>query len=84
MSASRRFRRQIAQHRALHLLPSIPDDAPEVVKNGLAIRNQASASGTCPGCGATVELSGPIRPGTITHAVFRHDDECPALLEGLR
>lgn len=80
MSTSRRFRRQLAQHRTLHLLPCIPDDAATGLKNDLAMRNEASTSGRCPGCGATVELSGPILPGTVVHAVFRHDDGCPALL----
>ncbi len=82
MSGARRYRRQITRRRTLHVLPSIPEDAPVALKNGLAMRNQASTTGRCPGCGAEVELDGPITPDAVVHGVFRHDDDCPALLAG--
>lgn len=83
MSASRKYRRQLAGHRTMFIRPDIPDDASVATKNGLAMRNEASATGSCPGCGAEVELSGPIIPGTVVHAVLRHDEGCPALLQGV-
>ncbi len=60
---------------------SIPDDAPPALKNGLGIRNRATATGTCPACGATAEIAGPIQPGRVTHVYMGHDGGCPALLE---
>jgi hypothetical protein len=64
--------------RALYLLPTIPDDAPEQHKNALAIRNAASASGVCPDCGATAELTGPDELGLL-HLTFRHEHDCDVL-----
>lgn len=65
--------------RVLFVLPPIPDDAPDDVKDGLAIRNAASVRGVCPSCGATPEL---YRDGLgILHAVFQHEPDCGALLD---
>lgn len=62
--------------RALYLLAEIPDDAPEDVKNGLAIRNACATEGRCPSCGATGELhADPDMPG-VFHLTFRHEDGC--------
>lgn len=69
-----------AKPRALLLLPSIPDDAPETLKNGLAIRNAATTSGVCPDCGARGELRGPDKHGLL-HLCFVHEDECAVLLD---
>jgi hypothetical protein len=69
-----------AQPPVLLALPSIPDDAPEAVKNGLAIRNAASASGVCPNCRAKGELTGPDALGFF-RITFRHETSCRALLD---
>jgi len=79
VSAGRKYRRQV--RRAVLVVPSIPDDAPPALKNGLGIRNRATATGTCPACGATAEIAGPIQPGRVTHVYMGHDGGCPALLE---
>ncbi len=42
--------------RTLYLLPGIPDNLDEETKNGLAIRNAASANGICPDCGTVGQL----------------------------
>ena len=81
MSAGRKHRRQVMKRRTLIVLPSISDDAPSSLKNGLAIRNQATTTGRCPACGATAKFDGPIRPGHVTHGYMAHDNGCPALLE---
>jgi hypothetical protein len=67
--------------RALYVLPAIPDDAPEQLKNALAIRNACAIEGRCPSCGARGELVGPDADG-CWHLVFRHEDDCGALLDG--
>ena len=65
--------------RVLLVLPTIDDDLPANVKNALAIRNAASASGKCPDCGAlgTIER--------VSHGVysvtFRHEPDCGALTD---
>jgi hypothetical protein len=81
MSAGRHYRRLLRRRRALLLLPQIPDAAPAALKDALAVRNEASATGCCPGCGAEARLLGTPRPGEIVHAVFAHEAGCPALLE---
>lgn len=58
----------------LYVLPAIPDDAPDTVKNALAIRNAASANGVCPSCGATPYLW-QDNDG-ITHLTFEHEEGC--------
>jgi hypothetical protein len=58
----------------LYVLPAIPDDAPEELKNGLAIRNACATEGRCPDCGVRAELQGP--DDGIFYLVFRHDDDC--------
>jgi hypothetical protein len=67
--------------RAVYVLPSIPDDAPEAYKQAVAIRNVASRTGVCPECGVRGELTGPDRHG-IMHLTFLHEDECRALRDG--
>lgn len=64
--------------RTLYLLPPVPDDAPECVKNALAIRNAASVNGICPSCGARGELNGPDEHGFF-HLTFHHEARCGAL-----
>lgn len=67
--------------RALYVLPSIPDDLPEEVKDGLAIRNAASIEGRCPSCGARGEIEADDVHDRIFHLVFRHEPWCQALLD---
>jgi hypothetical protein len=64
--------------RALYLLPEIPDDAPDQLKNALGIRNACATEGVCPDCGARGEIHGPDEHG-IMHLVFRHEDNCCVL-----
>jgi hypothetical protein len=64
--------------RVLYLLPEIPDDAPEELKDALAIRNACATEGVCPDCGARGEIHGPDEQG-VFHAVFRHEDDCGVL-----
>ncbi len=65
--------------RVLLVLPPIDDDLPADVKNALAIRNAASASGRCPDCGAlgTIER---VAAGVFS-ATFRHEPGCGALTD---
>ena len=62
--------------RVLFLLGSIPDDAPEQIKEGLARRRQVSLFGRCP-CGARV---GKIKVSAdgISHAPVLHEADCLA------
>jgi hypothetical protein len=64
--------------RTLYLLPAIPDDATDRVKDGLAIRNACATEGRCPDCGARGELTGPDAVGFL-HLTFRHEDSCRVL-----
>jgi hypothetical protein len=66
--------------RALFVLPEIPDDAPEALKNGLAIRNAANVAGVCPDCGARGEITGPDEHGFM-HLTFEHEAGCGAFTD---
>jgi hypothetical protein len=67
--------------RALFLLPSIPDDAPEALKNAIGLRNQCAVEGRCPACGALPE---PWRDEHgLDHLTFRHDEDCPVVRDDL-
>ena len=70
-----------AKLRAVYLLPSIPDDAPERWKNGVAIRNACATTGRCPDCRARGELRGPDERGLL-HLVFEHENGCGVLHDG--
>lgn len=83
MSAGRKYRRAIGRHRVLYAVPEIPDDATPQVKNVLAIRNAATQSGTCPACGATVEIVGEPAPG-VFESRMEHAGGCPVLSGGTR
>jgi hypothetical protein len=65
-------------------LPVIPDDAPEDVKNALAIHNSASVDGVCPACGATPIIHLDPRTPGLGVMSFLHANDCPVteLLEG--
>lgn len=66
--------------RTLYLLPSIPDDSPVEIKNGLAIRNACAIQGRCPACGTVPDLT--LDQHGIWHLTFRHDYDCPCLRNG--
>lgn len=63
----------------VYVLPSIPDDAPDGVKDALAIRNACATEGRCPSCGATGELS--LDRDGLGWLTFRHLTGCPVLLD---
>lgn len=69
--------------RTLYVVPVIPDDAPEHIREGLARRRLAAISGTCP-CGAQrpklsrQQLRQARRGGEPSGLVIHHDDQCPA------
>jgi hypothetical protein len=63
--------------RTVFVVPAIGDELDEQLKNGLAIRNEATVSGVCPACGARGEWR-PIEPG-IWSVTFRHGPNCRAL-----
>ena len=81
MSRRPRIPGTTSRSRALFVLPPIPDELDERVKDGLAIRNAASASGVCPSCGTTGELRGPDEHG-LMHVVFEHEPGCGVLDDG--
>ncbi len=68
--------------RALYLLPGIPDNLDEETKNGLAIRNAASANGICPDCGTVGQLHPDKQLARVWHLVFEHQFECRAATDG--
>lgn len=82
---SRRYRipGTTARRPTLYALPLIPDDAPDEIKNGLAIRNAASVSGVCPDCGAVPEIRRDSEYDRIWHAVFEHGPGCRAITDGV-
>jgi hypothetical protein len=76
---SRRGRVPGMRKNVLFVLPSIPDDASDELKNALAIRNTCATEGRCPACG--VEPTLDLDAYGIHHLTFRHDDDCPCLLD---
>jgi ribosomal protein L32 len=80
MSKARRGRRRTG--RTLVITPTIPDDASPELKDALAIRNAATATGRCPSCGAVAKIVTPPTPGGAGEAWMAHEDGCPALLGG--
>jgi hypothetical protein len=60
----------------------VPEDAPVELKEAVARRNRASATGTCE-CGAVVEIvDGPDADG-LARGVIVHEDGCCASDEAL-
>lgn len=66
------------------ILPDIPDDAPVELKNAIAVRNEASRTGRCPGCGAEMQLDGPLISGAVGSATMYHENECVAHDDAIR
>jgi hypothetical protein len=77
---SRRPRVPGTRGRVLFVLPTIPDDAPEAVKDALAIRNAANVAGVCPDCGARGGITGPDEHGFM-HLTFQHERGCGAFID---
>ncbi len=67
-----------------YVLPSIPDDAPEDVREGLARRRISAVQGRCP-CGAVVTMPNrqqrrhAARTRTSLRILVEHEDACPAV-----
>lgn len=62
----------------LYVLPAIPDDLADDLKNALAIRNACAVEGRCPACGATPTLHADDEHPGLLHLVFAHEPDCPA------
>jgi hypothetical protein len=59
------------------ILPVIPDDAPDPVREGLARRRIAIVEGRCP-CGVRIDFS-TVTPGDVVQSMpLPHRDHCPA------
>jgi hypothetical protein len=69
--------------RAIYVRPEIPEDAAQVVKEGLALRQQALLAGVC-ACGAVVQLPSreerraAKRAGSFVTVHVFHEDGCAA------
>lgn len=61
----------------LAVLPTIPEDAPYKVREGIARRRIAATTGTCP-CGATVDYLAGTTGSGMNVAEVLHDRLCPA------
>lgn len=62
--------------RGLALLPTIPEDAPFRVREGIARRRITATTGKCP-CGAVVDYEAAQVAG-VGVAEARHEARCPA------
>lgn len=66
---------------ALVIVPDIPDEAPDAVREGIARRRIVATGGTCP-CGAVLRLPNRAQR-RATDGVFdvtvRHENDCPAV-----
>jgi len=75
----------VAEHpdrgRMLLVLPTIPDHAPYVIREGIARRRIAATTGRCP-CGATVDYDAAVA-GKVNIAEVHHEARCPAATEKL-
>ena len=75
--------------RALLVLPVIRESDPVEVREGIARRRLAAATGTCP-CGAVRQMPNRAqrradrRAGRPSRAVVEHVDQCPAADDTLR
>jgi hypothetical protein len=66
------------------VLPRIPDDAPEEIREGVARRRIVAINGRCP-CGAELVLPNraarrkAARAGSFVRMRIEHEDDCPAI-----
>jgi hypothetical protein len=80
--------------RTLAVLPTIAEDLPEQIREGLARRRLLAAGQPCP-CGARpTTFNRAMRraiearrrkglPGPVIHVTIEHEDDCPATDENL-
>ena len=77
--------RDIDGLRAAYLLPIVPDDAPEQIREGLVRRRLAVLTDACP-CGgksspqnrAARRRLAKTRRGQVAYLAFEHEPTCPA------
>jgi hypothetical protein len=69
------------RQRTLLLLPSIPDELGDEVKDALALRNACSVEGRCPDCGAVGVITADASCAGIFHLTFEHESDCGALTD---
>ena len=60
-----------------YVLPVIPDNAPYMVREGLARRRITAMTGQCP-CGAVMDVGTPV-PGEVASIAVEHERGCPAI-----
>ncbi len=68
---------EVAGRRAVLVLPVIPDDAPYVIREGIARRRIAAHTGQCP-CGAVTDYGALPGPGEAGAGEVWHEFGCPA------
>lgn len=70
---------------ALFVVPAIPPGASALLEYGLRVRREATFTGTCSICGATVNLLtfGSSARTPLTHSSIPHRNNCPALDENI-
>lgn len=72
---------------ALVIQPTIPDSAPDALKNALAVRRAANLHWKCPDCGAQPQMPNHKqqralpRAGKAIPAIFLHKDGCGCLTD---
>ncbi|QES08825.1 hypothetical protein DEJ44_26500 [Streptomyces venezuelae] len=73
--------------RAFVVQPAIPDSAPAVLKDGLAVRRAANVQGWCPDCGARPQMPNRkqrralAQAGKVIPVLFFHEDGCTCLTD---
>ncbi len=60
-----------------YVLPVIPDNAPYMVREGIARRRLVATTGVCP-CGAVMDVGTPV-PGEVASIAVEHERGCPAI-----
>ena len=66
----------------MFIMDAVPDDAPPVVREGIARRRMINLRGVCP-CGAIFDAV-PRGPGGVLNASCEHAADCPAADKVLR
>jgi len=65
------------RRRRKFVLPEVCESDPPEVRNAVAVRNAATATGVCPACGAVFRLQRTV--GGITVLNMEHAADCPAV-----
>lgn len=74
--------------RTAFVLPTIPDGASDVVREGLARRRLVAITGACP-CGARLlipnrrQRRAAAREGRVLPVAVEHEHDCPAIADEL-